>query len=117
MYFPVIQGHTGREIISLEMLGHVLILHLWEEFVFHRGSSFNLASMVKAGLIARREGRETRHTVFFTPLDSWSTEEEEHFDFARGIAFWQTKSHAIITDGTVPPDCIERVIPQRGNFG
>ena len=31
-----------------------------------------------AGLIAGgREGRETRHKVFFTPLNPWSTEEEE----------------------------------------
>ena len=42
--------------ISLEML--------WE-FVFHRGCSFNLTFMLKAGLIAGgREGRATRHTVF-----------------------------------------------------
>ena len=28
----------------------------------------------------------------------------------KGIAFWQTKSHAIIANNTTPPDCIERVI-------
>ena len=32
------------------------------------------------------------------------------------MAFWQTKSHAIITDNTVPPDCLERVISQRGEM-
>ena len=33
-----------------------------------------------------------------------------------GIAFWQTKSHAIITNSTVPPECIERVITQRSEM-
>ena len=83
MYFRASQGHTG-EMILFEMLGHVLIPHNWKEFVFHRGSSFNLASILKAGLIAGgREVRETRHTVFFTPLDPGGTEEEEYCDFAR----------------------------------
>ena len=40
----------------------------WKEFVFHRGCSFILTSIFNAGLIVGgREGRETRHTVFFTP--------------------------------------------------
>ena len=52
MYFRAIQGHTGGEMISPEMLGHVLIPHNWKEFVFHRGSSFNLTSVLKARLIA-----------------------------------------------------------------
>ena len=89
-----------------------------------------------------REGRVTRHTVFFTPLNPWRTEEEEEYcrDLAKprkvhhktgwkhchnavywirlgdaqekGMAFWRTKSHAIITNSTVPPDCVERVISQ-----
>ena len=80
----------------------------------------------KAGLIAGgRGGRETRHTVFFTPLDPWSAEEGEeeycrdltrprkvHYKtrwkhrqnavywihLGRAQAFWQTESHAIITN-------------------
>ena len=32
----------------------------------------------------------------------------------KGITFWQTKSHAIIAHKTVLPDCIERVISQKG---
>ena len=65
-----IQGHTGGEMIEPEMMGHVLIHHNWKEFVFHRGCSFNQKSILCARLIAGgREGRDTRYTVFFTPLN------------------------------------------------
>ena len=33
-----------------------------------------------------------------------------------GIAFCHTKSHAINTNSTAPPDCVERVISQRGEM-
>ena len=52
LYIRAIQGHTGGELIPPEMLGHVLILHNLKEFVFHRGCSFNLTSILNAGLIA-----------------------------------------------------------------
>ena len=65
-----IQGHTRGEVIEPEMMGHVLIHHNWKEFVFHRGCSFNQKSILCAGLIAGgREGRDTRYTVFFTPVN------------------------------------------------
>ena len=143
LHLRAIQGHTG-EIMSPEMLGHVLILHNWKEFAFHLGCSFNLSSMLDAGLIAGgQESRETRHTVFFTPLDHGVLKKKNNIvmilrdrenslqnriaaltkrcfldsfweSTRKGIAFWQTKSHVIITDSTVPPDCIERVITQHG---
>ena len=93
------------------------------------------------------QGRETRHTVFFTSRrthgvpkkkksivvilrnpekfttkQGWKHSQNAvywiHLGRAqeKGIAFWQTKSHAIITNSTVPPDCIERVISQRGEM-
>ena len=59
----------------------VMSLHLsfnWKQFVFHQGCSFNFKSVLEAGLIAgRRESREGRQTVFFTPLDPWGDEIEE----------------------------------------
>ena len=130
--------------IELEMMGHVCIPLSWKQFVFHRGCSFDLKSIMGAGLIAGgREGRENRHPVFFTPQIPWCTEGEEqchddltkprkvhhkigwkhsqdamywiHFGRAqeKGLAFWQTKSHAIIAYSIIPPDCVERVISQR----
>ena len=35
---------------------------------------------------------------------------------AKGTADGQAKSHAIITNSTVPPDCVERVISQCGDM-
>ena len=74
------QGHTRGEMIELEMPVHDLLLPNWKEFVFHRGCSFNLKSTLNARLIGGgREGRETRHTVFFTPLNPRRDEIEEVF--------------------------------------
>ena len=56
--------------IESEMMGHVLRPLNRKEFVFHRGCSFNLKSILGAELIAEgREGRESRHTIFFTPFE------------------------------------------------
>ena len=93
-----------------------------------------------------RQGREKRRTVFLTPLNPSGAESEEEFHDdltkprrvhyknrvetlsrhrlvdplwkaqVKGIAFWQTKSHAIIAYSTFPQDCIERVISQRGGM-
>ena len=72
--------------ISPEMLSHVLIPHNWKEFGFHRGCSFNLTSTLNAGLIAGgREGRETRHTVFFTPIGPMGYSDA-------GCSLWNTTS-------------------------
>ena len=51
--------------IEPEMMGHVCIPLHCKQFVFHRGCSCNLKSMLGAGLIAGgREGRENRETAF-----------------------------------------------------
>ena len=80
-----------------------------------------------------------------TPLDPWGTEEEEycrdpsrprkvHYKTGwkllemlfigstlgehkrKAQRFWQPKSHAIITNSTVPLDCIERAMSQYGEM-
>ena len=80
LYIRAIQGHSGGETVELEMMGHVYISPNWKQFVFNRGCSFDLKFLLGAGLIARgREGRENRHTVFFTPLNPWGTEVEEEY--------------------------------------
>ena len=50
--------------IALEPMGHVPIPFKWKEFLFHRGYSFNLNSILDAGLIAGgKESKEGRQTV------------------------------------------------------
>ena len=69
------QGHTGGEVIALELMGHVAIPFKGKEFQFHRGCSFNSMSILDAGLVAGgKESKEGRQTVFFTPLDPWCGE-------------------------------------------
>ena len=147
LYIRDIQGHTGGEMIEPEMMGDVCIPLNWKQFVFHRGCSCDLKSILGGGLIAgRREGRDNRHTVFFTPLNPWGTEDVEkfhddltqrtrvHYETGwnhsqdavywihvgraqeKSTAFWQPKLHAIIAYHPFPPDKIERVISQRGDM-
>ena len=146
MYVRAIQAHRRRDDFRRDA-GPRRHASFTIERILHSIEDVHeiLTSILKAGLTAeRREGCGTRHTVFFTPVGPWSTEEEEYFDFTRlrkvqcktgwkhsqnavywihrgraqekGIAFWQTKSHATVTDSTVPLDCIERVITQHGEM-
>ena len=129
--------------IEHEMTGYVRMQLSWKQILFHRGCSFNLKSILGAGLIAGgREGRENRHTVFFTPFFPRGTEIEEEFhdDLTKPRNVhckteWNTlrTPFTASTSGgrrrkaqrfgrrirmqsspTVPRDCIEPVIPQRG---
>ena len=53
--------------IAPELIGHVAIHFKWKGFLFHRECSFNLNSVLDAGLIAgERESKEGRQTMFFT---------------------------------------------------
>ena len=84
MYIHVrIHGHTGGNIMSLELMAHVAIPYSWKEFVFHRGCSFKIKSILETELTAGgRESKEGRQTIFFTPLNlsEESSEEEEPRD-------------------------------------
>ena len=56
LYIRAIQGHTGGDAIALELMGHVLIPLKWKEFLFHRGCSFYVKSILEAALIAGGKG-------------------------------------------------------------
>ena len=67
-----LQGHTGGDVIALELMGLVAIPFKWKESLFHRGSSLKMKSILDAGLIAGgKESKDGRQAVFFTPLDPW----------------------------------------------
>ena len=36
LYIRAIQGHSGGNVIALELVGHVAIPYNWKEFLFHR---------------------------------------------------------------------------------
>ena len=61
-----------------ELMGHVAIPYIWKEFLFHRGCSFDVTSILRSGLIAGgRESKEGRHTIFFTPLNPFGDNPDE----------------------------------------
>ena len=64
-YIRSIQGHSGKETISPELMGHVLLPQRWKEFIFHEGCSFHVKSILEHGLIAGgKQSRDGRQTVF-----------------------------------------------------
>ena len=68
--FAPIRGHTGGEVIAPELMGHVGIPLKWKEFLYHRGRSFSVKSILQARHIeGGKERNEGRQTVFFTPLE------------------------------------------------
>ena len=78
LYFRAIQGHTGGEMMAPELLGHVVISYEWKEFLFHRGCSYNVQSILKSGLMAGgRQSKQGRQTIFFTPLNPFGPNLDE----------------------------------------
>ena len=50
LYIRDIQGHTGRDLVEPELMGHVAFPFKWKQFLFHSGFSFNVKSILEAGL-------------------------------------------------------------------
>ena len=74
-------------LIAPELMGHVAIPYTWKEFLFHRGCSYDVTSILKSGLIAGgRESEEGGQTIFFTPLSPFGDnpdQEEPSDDFSK----------------------------------
>ena len=64
--------------IAAELMSHVAIPYKWKEFLFHRGCSHNVQSILKSGLIAGgRESKQGRQAIFFTPLSPFGPNPDE----------------------------------------
>ena len=78
LFFRAVQGQTGGNLIAPELMGHVAIPYKWKEFLFHRGCSYDVSSILKSGLIAGgRESEEGGQTIFFTPLSPFGDNPDE----------------------------------------
>ena len=67
-----------RANLAPELMGHITIPYNGNEFVFHRGCSVNINSILQTGLIAEeRESLEGRQTIFFTPLNPFGDPDQE----------------------------------------
>ena len=69
-----------------ELMGYVRIPYHWKKYVYHRGCSVSLQSILENGLIQGGHGgdKDDRLTVFFTPLNPFrrdSDEEEPRDDY------------------------------------
>ena len=77
IYLRALQGHSGDNIIDLEMQDHVLIGPGIFLYVYHVGSNFNISSILSNGLIPGGQELSTRQSVFFLPVDP---RKEDHKD-------------------------------------
>ena len=134
MYLRALQGHSGSNLIDPALQDNVLT------YIYHVGSTFNLDSIVRNGLLPGGQNLSRRQTVFFLPVDprnedhkdpeyidlsaprlarymhrAWKRHQDAVFwvdidlGIKEGFVFYQTRSNAIILQGTLPAHCIVKV--------
>ena len=103
-------------------------------YIYHVGSTFNLYSIVSNGLVLGGQNLSRRQTVFFLLVDprneyihfsvprlaqymhkAWKRHQDAVFwvdidlGIKEGLVLYQTRSNAIILQGTLPAHCIVKV--------
>ena len=77
-YLRAIQGHSGGIPIMSELMGYTSIPCIRKEYIFHRGCSWSVQSILGRGLIpGGKESDNARQTVFFTPLNPFGENPDE----------------------------------------
>ena len=138
VYLRVLQGHSGRNLIDPSLQDNVVIQRGFFQHIYHIGCAFNLHSISNNGLIPGGQNSSKRQTVFFWPIDPRDKghKDPEQIDFTvprraqylhsawkkhqdavdidlairKGSTFYQTRSNAIILQGTLPAYCIPKVV-------
>ena len=77
IYLRALQGHSGDNIIDLEMQDHVLITPGIFPYIYHVGSNFSIPSILSNGLIPGGQELNGRQSVYFLPIDP---RDEDHQD-------------------------------------
>ena len=77
IYLRALQGHSGDNIIDLEMQDHVLITPGIFPYIYHVGSNFSIPSILTNGLIPGGQELNGRQSVYFLPIDP---RDEDHQD-------------------------------------
>ena len=72
-----LQGHTGGNMISPELMGHVKIPTDWKEFVFHTGCSKDKRSFFGQASLLEKETKVEDRQFFFTPLNLFGQNSDE----------------------------------------
>ena len=116
VYLRALQGHSGDDIIDLEMQDHVLITPGIFPYVYHVGSNFNIPSILSNGLIPGGLELSGRQSVFFLPIDprDENYQDPENIDYSvprrarylqkswkrhQDTVFWIDIDHGIIKEG------------------
>ena len=116
IYLRALQGHSGDNIIDLEMQDHVLITPGIFPYVYHVGSNFNIPSILSNGLIPGGLELSGRQSVFFLPIDprDENHRDPENIDYSvprraryvqnswkrhQDTVFWIDIDHGIIKEG------------------
>ena len=103
-YWRAIQGHSGCIPIEPEPMGYAFIPRNWKRYIFHRGLSWNLQSILGKGLFpGGKEKDKARHAVFPTPTNPSGDDPEEerpHDDFtvphkAPNVTKWKYDQNAL----------------------
>ena len=131
IYLRALQGHSGSNLIDPALQDNAVIRPGIFPYIYHVGSNFNLHSIISNGLVPGGQDLSRRQTVFFLPIDrrDESHKDPEHIDvhsawtrhrdavywvdinlaIREGLTFYQTRSNAIILQGTLPAYCFPKV--------
>ena len=139
LYLRALQTHSGSNLIDPTLQDNVVIGAGIFPYIYHVGCTFNLHSIINNALIPGGQDLSRRQTVFFLPIDpETKVTKIEHIDFSvprraryvhsawkrhqdavfwvdidlairEGLTFYQTRSNAIILQGTLPAYCIPKV--------
>ena len=133
VYFPALQGHSGRNLIDPLLQDNVVIQSGFFQHIYHIGCAFNFHCIINNGLTPEGQNLSNRQTVFFLFLDPMDKEHKDpdeidlnvprhaqylhnawkrHQDavywvdidlaIQKELKFYQTRSNAIILQGTLP---------------
>ena len=84
IYLRALQGHSGSNLIDPALQDNVLIGPGIFPYIYHVGSTFNLHSIVRNGLVPGGQNLSRRQTVLFLPVDPRNEDHKdpEYIDFS-----------------------------------
>ena len=139
LYLRALQGHSGSNLIDPTLQDNVVIGTGIFHYIYHVGCAFNLHSTINGLILGGQDlsRRQTVFFLPIDPRDE-NHKDPEHSDFSvprraryvhsawkrhqdavfwvdidlairEGLTFYQTRSNAIILQGTLPAHCISKV--------
>ena len=115
-------------------MNYVMIPYKWKRFIYHVDRARDQHSIAEIGLVAGgKERKDGRQTIFFTPLDPFSSDADEAESITdtskpRKVQYqihWRPEqdavycihlstAHAIVTCQSVPKESVVKVVSESG---